>query len=92
MPADLCLFSRAIELAQLFQGVNGAALCERQAAVSLPGPAAPVKRLSAIYRPLKFRLQVILGGFLNADEIEIFYRNLQRVLAPGGIFYTSVTR
>jgi hypothetical protein len=33
-----------------------------------------------------------LGEFLNADEIEIFYRNIQSVLAPDGIFYTSATR
>jgi SAM-dependent methyltransferase len=33
-----------------------------------------------------------LGEFLNANEIEIFYRNVHRVLAPGGVFYTSVTR
>jgi SAM-dependent methyltransferase len=32
-----------------------------------------------------------LGEFLKADEIEIFYRNVHRVLAPGGVFYTSAT-
>jgi SAM-dependent methyltransferase len=33
-----------------------------------------------------------LGEFLKADEIEIFHRNVHRILAPGGIFYTSATR
>jgi SAM-dependent methyltransferase len=33
-----------------------------------------------------------LGEFLKAAEIEIFYRNVHRVLAPGGVFYTSATR
>jgi SAM-dependent methyltransferase len=33
-----------------------------------------------------------LGEFLNAHEIEIFYRNVHNVLAPGGVFYTSATR
>ena len=33
-----------------------------------------------------------LGEFLKADEIEVFYRNVHRVLAPGGVFYTSATR
>ena len=33
-----------------------------------------------------------LGEFLKADEIEIFYQNVHRVLAPGGVFYTSATR
>jgi SAM-dependent methyltransferase len=33
-----------------------------------------------------------LGEFLKADEIERFYRNVHRVLAPGGVFYTSATR
>jgi SAM-dependent methyltransferase len=42
--------------------------------------------------PFDFVVSTGLGEFLNADEIEIFYRNLHRVLAPGGIFYTSVTR
>jgi SAM-dependent methyltransferase len=32
------------------------------------------------------------GEFLKADEIEIFYRNVHRVLAPTGVFYTSATR
>ena len=42
--------------------------------------------------PFDFVVSTGLGEFLNADEIEIFYRNLHRVRAPGGIFYTSVTR
>ena len=33
-----------------------------------------------------------LGEFLKADEIKVFYRNVHRVLAPGGVFYTSATR
>jgi hypothetical protein len=33
-----------------------------------------------------------LGEFLKADEIETFYRNVQSVLASGGVFYTSATR
>jgi len=33
-----------------------------------------------------------LGEFLKTDEIETFYRNVHRVLAPGGVFYTSATR
>ena len=33
-----------------------------------------------------------LGEFLKADEIEIFYRNVHRVLASDGVFYTSATR
>lgn len=32
-----------------------------------------------------------LGEFLKADEIEILYRNVDRVLASGGVF-TRVTR
>ncbi len=32
-----------------------------------------------------------LGEFLKADEIEVFYQNVHRVLAPGGVFYTSAT-
>ena len=33
-----------------------------------------------------------LGEFLKPDEIEIFCRNVHRVLAPDGVFYTSATR
>jgi SAM-dependent methyltransferase len=42
--------------------------------------------------PFDFVVSTGLGEFLNADEIEIFYRNVHRVLAPGGVFYTSATR
>ena len=33
-----------------------------------------------------------LGEFLKADEIEVFYQNVHRVLSAGGVFYTSATR
>ena len=33
-----------------------------------------------------------LGEFLRSDEIEIFYRNVHCVLAPGGVFFTNATR
>ena len=33
-----------------------------------------------------------LGEFLKSDEIEVFYRNVHCVLAPGGVFFTNATR
>jgi cyclopropane fatty-acyl-phospholipid synthase-like methyltransferase len=33
-----------------------------------------------------------LGEFLKSDQIEIFYRNVHCVLAPGGVFFTNATR
>jgi cyclopropane fatty-acyl-phospholipid synthase-like methyltransferase len=42
--------------------------------------------------PFDFVVSIGLGEFLKTDEIEIFYRNVYRVLAPGGVFYTSATR
>lgn len=33
-----------------------------------------------------------LGEFLKTPELEVFYRNVFDVLAPGGTFYTSATR
>ncbi|MGH7958598.1 MAG: class I SAM-dependent methyltransferase [Opitutaceae bacterium] len=32
-----------------------------------------------------------LGEFLETPELQIFYRNVQAVLVPGGAFYTSAT-
>jgi SAM-dependent methyltransferase len=43
-------------------------------------------------RSFDFVVSTGLGEFLKADEIEIFYQNVHRVLAPGGVFYTSATR
>jgi hypothetical protein len=34
--------------------------------------------------PFDFVVSTGLGEFLNADEIEVFYRNVHHVLAPGG--------
>ena len=42
--------------------------------------------------PFDFVVSTGLGEFLKADEIEVFYRNVHRVLSPGGVFYTSATR
>ena len=42
--------------------------------------------------PFDFIVSTGLGEFLNANEIEVFYRNVHSVLAPGGVFYTSATR
>ena len=42
--------------------------------------------------PFDFVVSAGLGEFLKADEIEIFYRNVHGVPAPGGVFYTSATR
>jgi SAM-dependent methyltransferase len=42
--------------------------------------------------PFDFVVSTGLGEFLKADEIERFYQNVHRVLAPDGVFYTSATR
>ena len=42
--------------------------------------------------PFHFVVSTGLNEFLEARELECFYRNVYEVLAPGGAFFTSATR